>query len=61
LGLLAFEFLPKRGIVERTFGGLTRYRRHSRDHEKRIEHGAAMIEIGLIHLMSRRLEKNAAS
>jgi putative transposase len=48
--------LPKRWVVERTFAWLLRYRRHSRDYERRTESSEAMIYISMIHLMARRLE-----
>lgn len=50
-----FVLLPKRWIVERTFGWLGRYRRHSKDYERTIESSEAMIHMSMIHLMSRRL------
>lgn len=60
VGLKGFQVLPKRWIVERTFGWLTRYRRHGRDYEKRIDHSEAMITISMIHLMLKRLDKSPA-
>jgi putative transposase len=50
-----FEVLPKRWIVERTFGWLNRYRRLSKDYELHIESSEAMIYGSLIRLMTRRL------
>jgi putative transposase len=50
-----FVLLPKRWIVERTFGWLGRYRRHGKDHERTTESSETMIYIGMIHLMTRRL------
>ena len=52
-----FEVLPKRWIVERTFGWLGRYRRHSKDYERNPASSEAMIYISMIHLMTRRLTK----
>ena len=60
VGLKGFQILPKRWIVERTFGWLTRYRRHGRDYEKRTDHSEAMITISRIHLMLKRLDKSPA-
>lgn len=50
-----FEVLPKRWIVERTFGWLNRYRRLSKDYELHTESSEAMIYGSMIRLMTRRL------
>lgn len=50
-----FESLPKRWIVERTFGWLNRFRRLSQDYELYSEVSEAMIHGALIRLMTRRL------
>jgi putative transposase len=50
-----FAVLPKRWIVERTFGWLGRYRRLSKDYEGRTDNSEAMILIAMTNLMSRRL------
>jgi putative transposase len=55
VGVRGFVVLPKRWIVERTFGWLGRYRRHSKDYERTPESSKAMIQISMINLMSRRL------
>lgn len=52
-----FEILPKRWIVERTFGWLNWYRRLSKDYELLPEMSEAMIQGALIHTMVRRLAK----
>lgn len=49
-----FHVLPKRWIVERTFGWLSLYRRHSRDYEKLPESSEAMVYISMIQLMLHR-------
>jgi putative transposase len=51
-----FKVVPKRWVVERTFGWLGRYRRLSKDYEKYPETSEAMIQIAMIHIMVRRLE-----
>jgi len=50
-----FVVLPKRWIVERTFGWLGRYRRLSKDYEELPASSETMIYIAMIHLMLRRL------
>jgi putative transposase len=50
-----FRVLPKRWIVERTFGWLYKSRRLCRDYEARLDHSEAMIRICMIRLMLRRL------
>lgn len=50
-----FERLPKRWIVERTFGWLNRFRRLSKDYEVYTAISEAMIYGSLIRLMVKRL------
>jgi putative transposase len=50
-----FERLPKRWIVERTFGWLNRFRRLSKDYELYTELSEAMIYGSLIRLMIKRM------
>jgi len=54
-GSAGFVRLPKRWVVERTFAWLGRYRRHSRDYERRTESSEAMLQISMIHVLLRRL------
>ncbi len=51
-----FKLLPKRWVVERTFGWLGRYRSLSKDYERLPETSEAMIRMAMIHVMVRRLE-----
>lgn len=53
--LKGFYVLPRRWVVERTFGWLGRYRRLSKDYEQRTDNSEAMILLAMINLMSRRL------
>jgi len=50
-----FERLPKRWIVERTFGWINRFRRLSKDYELYSEVSEAMVYGTLIRLMVKRL------
>jgi putative transposase len=52
-----FTVLPKRWIVERTFGWFFKSRRLCRDYEVRLDHSEAMLRICMIRLMVRRLAK----
>jgi putative transposase len=56
--LKGFHVLPRRWVVERTFGWLGRYRRLSKDYEQRPENSETMILLAMINLMSRRLGRN---
>ena len=56
-----FIVLPKRWIVERTFGWLGRYWRHSKDYERNTTSSEALIYIAMIHLMLRRLVRAKAN
>lgn len=53
--LAGFKVLPKRWVVERTFGWLMRHRRLVRDHEETESSATAFIHLALIRLMLRRL------
>lgn len=50
-----FVVLPKRWIVERTFGWLNRYRRLSKDYEQNPASSEAMVYLAMINLMLHRL------
>lgn len=53
--LTGFHVLPRRWVVERTFGWLGRYRRMSKDYEFHPETSETMVYVAMIHLMVRRL------
>jgi putative transposase len=57
-GVKGFAVLPKRWVVERTFAWNGRYRRNSRDYERRTDSSESMIRISSMHLMLRRLAPN---
>jgi putative transposase len=50
-----FQVLPRRWVVERTFGWLGRYRRLSKDYEGLTESSQAFIYVAMIHIMIRIL------
>lgn len=50
-----FKVLPRRWVVERTFGWLTRWRGLVRDCEKRFDVSEAMIDVAMSSLLLRRL------
>ena len=52
-----FQVLPRRWVVERTFGWRSRYRRLNRDYERQAATGEAMVYLAMIRLMVRRLAK----
>lgn len=55
-----FVVLPRRWVVERTFGWLTRHRRLVRDYERRPEHHEAMVWWATVAIMTRRLARELA-
>jgi putative transposase len=54
-GAQGYVKLPRRWVVERTFGWLGRYRRNSRHYEWHTYSGEAMLQISSIHRMVRQL------
>ena len=56
-----FVVLPKRCMVERTFGWLTWYRRLSKDDEQLVEVSESFIYASMIHLMLRRIHPQTTS
>jgi transposase len=55
-----FVVLPKRWIVERTFGWLNRCRRLAKDVEHRIRTHLAFVQIAMIRIMLRRIARHSA-
>ena len=49
--------LPRRWVIERTFGWLGRYRRLSRDYEGLLLTSEVLIYSAMVHLMLRRLAR----
>jgi putative transposase len=56
VGVRGYVHLPKRWIVERTFGWLGRYRRLSKDYEQNPASSEAWIYIAMSHRMIRHLK-----
>ena len=52
-----FKVLPRRWVVERTFGWLGRYRRLNRDYERQAQTGEVMVYLAMIRLMLARLAR----
>jgi putative transposase len=57
-GERGFNVLPKRWVVERTFGWISRNRRMSKDYERKVQTNEALIEIAAMHLLLRRLGRS---
>jgi putative transposase len=53
-----FAILPRRWVVERTFGWLSKFRRLAKDYELRTENSKTMILIAATRLMLARLAKS---
>jgi putative transposase len=54
-GRKGFQVLPKRWVVERTFGWFEWYRRLSRDYERLLESSASMLYLASIRIMLKRI------
>ena len=54
-GTTGFVVIPRRWIVERTFGWLGRWRRLSKDYEELPEVSEAMVTLAAIRMMLQRL------
>ena len=57
--LHTFRVVPRRWVVERSFGWLLRYRRLVRDYERRPEHHEAMVYWATVMIMTRRLARRS--
>ncbi|MEU9858447.1 IS5 family transposase [Streptomyces sp. NPDC047974] len=54
-----FKVIPRRWVVERTFGWLMQHRRLARDYETHPHRSEAMIKLAMIDLISRRLSRES--
>ncbi|GAA4887332.1 IS5 family transposase [Streptomonospora salina] len=59
-GAKGFQVLPRRWVVERTFGWLVRNRRLARDYERLTGNSETMVKIAMIRLMATRLAGQSA-
>ena len=59
--LKGFKLLPRRWVVERTFGWLGRYRRLTRDYEEVVESSESMVYVAMIQVMRKRLARSRCS
>jgi transposase len=57
IGAVGFHVQPRRWVVERTFGWLTRWRRLNRNYEHTAESAGAVVWVAMIGIMTRRLAK----
>jgi putative transposase len=53
--LKGFKIVPRRWVVERTFGWFGRFKRLAKDYELLPEHSESMIYLAMMRLMLRRL------
>ena len=60
-GSKGFVLLPRRWVVERTFGWLSHYRVLSKDYEVLPRNREAVVYVAMIHLMVRRLARQPAT
>jgi transposase len=58
--LHTFKVLPRRWVVERTFGWIMKHRRCVRDYERRPEHHETYLYWSMIHIMTARLARRHA-
>jgi putative transposase len=56
-GVKGFLLLPKRWVVERTFGWFNHFRRLSKDYEYLPQTSETMLHVAMINLMVRRLAR----
>jgi putative transposase len=57
-GTRGFSVLPRRWVVERTFGWLSRSRRLSKDYERKVQTSETLIQIAMIRLLLTRLGRS---
>jgi putative transposase len=58
-GMRGFSVQPRRWVVERLFGWLSRSRRLSKDYERKVQTSETLIQVAVIQLLITRLARNA--
>jgi transposase len=56
--LHSFQVLPRRWVVERTFGWIMKHRRCVRDYERLLEHHETYLYWSMIHVMAARVARH---
>jgi len=56
-GQRGFSVQPRRWVVERTFGWISRNRRMSKDYERKVQTSETLIQMVMIRLLLARLSK----
>ncbi|WRZ44389.1 hypothetical protein OG915_44015 [Streptomyces sp. NBC_00151] len=59
LGVKGFKVIPRRWVVERTFGRLMHHRRLARDCQTHPHRSEAIIHVAMIDLVGRRLTRES--
>ena len=54
-GTHGFSVQPRRWVVERTFGWLSRSRRLSKDYERKVQTSETLLQVAMIRLLLARL------
>ena len=57
-GMRGFSIQPRRWVVERTFGWLSRSRRLSKDCERKVQTSETLIQVAMIRLLVARLGRS---
>lgn len=57
-GARGFSIQPRRWVVERTFGWLSRSRRLSKDYERKVQTSETLIQMAMIRLLVARLSRS---
>jgi putative transposase len=58
-GVRGFSIQPRRWVVERTFGWLSRSRHLSKDYERKVQTSETLIQVAMIRLLLARLARKA--